>query len=163
LHDELIPVFPELVSQLPDHADLGTLAVLRLLTVYSSAQALAQAPFDDVARLLAEVSQHRWGPAQAQALHTLARASAASARAVAAAPCCGWSPTRPRPGGPRSPSARTCPACARRSASPAGGLPRRGRCTRGPGPRPPAPGGWRPAAWWCARWPCTCSTCTHGW
>jgi transposase len=84
LHDELVPVFPELVSQLPDHADLGAPAVLRLLALYSSARALAQAPLDDVTRLLEEVSAHRWGRAQAQALQEVARTSAASTRAVAA-------------------------------------------------------------------------------
>lgn len=84
LHDELVPVFPELVGQLPDHADLGAPAVLRLLAVYSSAHALAHAPLDDVARLLAETSQHRWGRPHAQALQEVARTSAASTRAVAA-------------------------------------------------------------------------------
>ena len=84
LHDELVPVFPELVSHLPEHADLGASAVLRLLSVYSSAQALAHAPLDDVVRTLAEVSAGRWGPAHAQALVELAQHSAASTRAVAA-------------------------------------------------------------------------------
>ena len=87
LHDELVPVFPELVGQLPDHADLGAPAILRLLAVYRSAHALAHAPLDDVARLLAEVSQHRWGRPHAQALQEVAhvaRTSAASTRAVAA-------------------------------------------------------------------------------
>ena len=87
LHDELVPVFPELVGQLPDHADLGAPAILRLLAVYSSAHALAYAPLDDVARLLAEVSQRRWGRPHAQALQEVAhvaRTSAASTRAVAA-------------------------------------------------------------------------------
>jgi hypothetical protein len=37
LHDELVIVFPELASHLPAHADLGSVAVLRLLSVYSSA------------------------------------------------------------------------------------------------------------------------------
>jgi transposase len=32
LHDELVPVFPELVSHLPEHADLGAPAVLHLLS-----------------------------------------------------------------------------------------------------------------------------------
>ncbi|HEX9414276.1 MAG TPA: IS110 family transposase, partial [Ktedonobacterales bacterium] len=84
LHDELVPVFPELVGHLPDHADLGAPAVLRLLTVYSSAQALAQVPLDDLGRLLEEVSAGRWGRAQAVALVDLAQHSAASTRAVAA-------------------------------------------------------------------------------
>ncbi len=84
LHDELVPVFPELVGHLPEHADLGAPAVLRLLTVYSSAQALAHAPLDDLTRLLEEVSQRRWGHAHAQALQALAQHSTASSRAVAA-------------------------------------------------------------------------------
>ena len=84
LHDELVTVFPELVGQLPEHADLGTPAVLRLLSVYSSAQTLAHAPLDDVARVLAEVSAARWGRTHAQALQDLAQHSAASTRAVAA-------------------------------------------------------------------------------
>src|SRR5262249_51756590 len=33
LHDELVPVFPELVSHLPERADLGSPAVLRRLSV----------------------------------------------------------------------------------------------------------------------------------
>jgi len=37
LHDELVPVFPELVGHLPERADLGSPAVLRLLSVFSSA------------------------------------------------------------------------------------------------------------------------------
>jgi transposase len=84
VHDELVPVFPELVGHLPEHADLGAPAVLRLLSVYSSAQALAHAPLDDLCRVLAEGSAGRWGRAHAQALQELARTSAASTRAVAA-------------------------------------------------------------------------------
>jgi hypothetical protein len=84
LHDELVPVFPELVSHLPDHADLGTPAVLRLLSRYSSAQALAQVPLDALQPVLEEVSERHWGRSQAQVLQALARQSAASTRAVAA-------------------------------------------------------------------------------
>lgn len=84
LHDELVPVFPELVSHLPAHADLGTPAVLRLLSRYSSAQALARVPVDELQRVCAEVSGQRWTRAHAQALQDLARRSAASTRAVAA-------------------------------------------------------------------------------
>jgi transposase len=84
LHDELVTVFPELVTHLPDRADLCAPAVLRLLGVYSSAQTLAQADLDDVARVLAESSERRGGRAQAKALQELARHSAASTRAVAA-------------------------------------------------------------------------------
>lgn len=84
LHDELVPVFPELVGHLPAHADLGAPPVLRLLCLYGSAQALAQAPLEDVSRVLAEVSAGRWGRAQAQVLQELAQHSAASTRAVAA-------------------------------------------------------------------------------
>jgi transposase len=84
LHDELVPVFPELVSHLPEHADLAAPAVLRLLSVYSSAQAVAHAPLDALTRTLAEVSAGRWGAAHAQALVAVAQHSAASSRAVAA-------------------------------------------------------------------------------
>jgi transposase len=84
LHDELVPVFPELVGHLPDHADLGAPAVLRLLTVYSSAQSLARAPLDALSHVLEEASAGRWGLAQAEALQGLARTAAASTRAVAA-------------------------------------------------------------------------------
>ena len=84
LHDELVPVFPELVDHLPDHADLGAEAVLRLLAVYSSASAFAQAPLDALSRVLAEVSAGRWALPQAQALHAVARSATASSRAGAA-------------------------------------------------------------------------------
>ncbi len=84
LHDELVPVFPELVGHLPNHADLGAPAVLRLLTVYRSAQSLARAPLDALSHVLEEASAGRWGLAQAEALQGLARTSAASTRAVAA-------------------------------------------------------------------------------
>lgn len=84
LHDELVPVFPELVGQRPEHADLGTPAVLRLLNRYSSAQALAQAALDELSRMVEEVSEHRWGRTHAQALQALAQHSTASSRAVAA-------------------------------------------------------------------------------
>lgn len=84
LHDELVTVFPELVGHLPARADLGTAAVLRLLTRSSSAQAMAQTPLDDLTRVLEEVSAGRWGYEQAAALHEVAAHSAASTRAVAA-------------------------------------------------------------------------------
>lgn len=86
LHDELVPVFPELVSHLRDHlhADLGVEAVLRLLTVDSSAAAVAHASRDDLTRVLGEVSAGRWARPQAQALQEVARSSTASTRAVAA-------------------------------------------------------------------------------
>jgi transposase len=84
LHDELVPVFPELVSHLPEHADLGAPAVLHLLSRHSSAQALAQVPLNELSRVLEEVSERHWGRAQAQALQELAQHSAASTRAVAA-------------------------------------------------------------------------------
>jgi transposase len=84
LHDELVPVFPALVGHRPERADLGTPAVLRLLAVYSSAQALARAAVDDLSRVVEEVSEHRWGRTQAQALPDLAQHSTARTRAVAA-------------------------------------------------------------------------------
>ena len=66
LHDEWVPVFPELVAHRPEQADLGSPAVVRLLTVYRSAQALALVPRDDRGRRLEEVSAGRWGRAQAE-------------------------------------------------------------------------------------------------
>ena len=67
---------PELVrflSTLPGRTDLGEPAVLALLSTYSSAQALAQVPLDEVATTLERVSGGRWGREQAQALQELAR------------------------------------------------------------------------------------------
>ena len=84
LHDELVPLFPELVSHLPHHADLGDPAILTFLSQYSSAQTIAAAPLANLAALLAEASDHRWGEEEAQALHLLAQHSAASTRAVPA-------------------------------------------------------------------------------
>jgi len=84
LHDELVLGFPELASHLPDHTDLGTPAILRLLGTYSAAQALAQAPVEEVSQTLSDASGQRWGRSEAQALQTLAQQSAASTRAVAA-------------------------------------------------------------------------------
>lgn len=85
VQDELVPLFPELMSHLPRHADLGDPAILGFLSRYSSAQAIAHAPLADVATLLVECSSGRWGQAEAQTLHALAQHSAASTRAVAAA------------------------------------------------------------------------------
>ncbi len=84
LHDELGPVFPERVAHLPERADLGAPAVLRLLSRSSSAQALAGAPLEEVSQVVEEVSAGRWGRPQAQALQERAQRSAASTRAVAA-------------------------------------------------------------------------------
>jgi hypothetical protein len=88
LHAELVPVFPELVSHLPAHADLGAPAVLHLLSRSSSAQALAQVPLDELQpvreQVREQVRERRWGRAQAQALQELAQRSAARTRAVAA-------------------------------------------------------------------------------
>jgi transposase len=87
LHDELVVLFPEFVrflSTLPGRADLGEPTVLGLLNRYSSAQALARAPLEEVVRALDQVSAGRWGREQAQALHNLAQRSTASSRAVAA-------------------------------------------------------------------------------
>jgi transposase len=87
LHDELVPLFPEFVrflSTLPGRADLGDPAVLQLLHTDSSAQALAQAPREELATVLDRLSRGRWGQEHAQALQELAQRSPASARAVAA-------------------------------------------------------------------------------
>jgi transposase len=87
LHDELVVLFPELVrflSSLPGHTDLGTPAVVQLLCTYSSAQAVAQAPLDELSAVLERLSGGRWGQDQARAVQELARRSTASTRAVAA-------------------------------------------------------------------------------
>ena len=84
LHDELVPLFPELMGHLPHHASLSDPAWLTFLSQYSSAHAIARAPLADLSRTLAEASGKRWGEPEAQALQALAQHSAASTRAVAA-------------------------------------------------------------------------------
>jgi transposase len=87
LHDELVTLFPEFVrflSTLPGRTDLGEPAVLALLSTYSSAQALAQVPLDELTTTLERVSGGRWGRDQAHALRELAGRSTASTRAVSA-------------------------------------------------------------------------------
>ena len=87
LHDELVLVFPEfpaVLAHLPGAADLGSPSVLHLLSVYSSAQALASAAAHAVAATLQEVSARRWGAAEADLLQQAACRSTASTRAVAA-------------------------------------------------------------------------------
>ncbi len=84
LLDELVVAFPELPEHLPGHCDLAHPAVLDLLSSYGSASAIAAADPTELATHLAEQSAGRWGAAEAEALHALARTSAASTRAVAA-------------------------------------------------------------------------------
>lgn len=84
VQDELVAVFPELPTHLPGKADLAAPSILKLLAQYASAQALTQVPLRTVTRVLAQVSAQRWGKAEALALQTLARESAASTRAVVA-------------------------------------------------------------------------------
>lgn len=84
VQDELVLLFPELMSHLPQGADLGSRAILKLLSTYPSAEQLAQAKLSAVAKLLNEQSAGRWGKAEAQVLQTLAQHSTASKRAVAA-------------------------------------------------------------------------------
>jgi len=87
LHDELVVLFPEFVRflpTLPGRTDLGEPAVLHLLGTYSSARALADVPLEELSRVLAQVSDGRWGQSQASAVQELARRSTASSRAVAA-------------------------------------------------------------------------------
>lgn len=87
LHDELVLLFPEFVCflpSLPGHPDLGEPAVLELLAIDSSAQALAHVPLDELSATLERLTNGRWGLDQAQALQTLAQHSTASSRAVAA-------------------------------------------------------------------------------
>lgn len=84
LHDELVPLFPELVGHLPHHADLADPVILTFLSHYSSAHAVKEAALAALTLTLAQASGHRWGEAEAQALQHLAHQSAASPRAVAA-------------------------------------------------------------------------------
>jgi transposase len=84
LLDELIVVFPELPSHLPDNTDLANPAILHLLGSYGSAQALAAAPLAELTALLTEQSGGRWGEEQARQLQAVAKGSAASTRAVMA-------------------------------------------------------------------------------
>ncbi len=84
LHDELVPLFPELMSHLPHHADLADPAILTFLSQYSSAHAIAAAPLADLTATEAEVSGNRWGEPEALKLAALAQHSAASPRAVPA-------------------------------------------------------------------------------
>src|SRR5262249_7867579 len=84
LHDELVPLFPELVSHLPQRASLADPAVLTFLSTSSSAQAIAAARLSDLTTTLTEASGKRWGEPEALAVQQLAQHSAASTRAVAA-------------------------------------------------------------------------------
>jgi transposase len=79
-----VVVFPELPDHTPERCDLATPALLQLLGTYGSAQALAAAPPEAVASLLAQHSRGAWSTSQAQTLQALAAGSAASTRAVAA-------------------------------------------------------------------------------
>jgi transposase len=56
LHDELVPLLPELVGQVPHHADWLGPVMLALLSRYSSAQAIACAPLAELTATLAEAS-----------------------------------------------------------------------------------------------------------
>jgi transposase len=84
LRDELVVLFPELPEHTPEQCDLFAPALLHLLVTYSSAQALAQAPLEEVTATLTQVSAGRWTQEQAETLQRLAQQSAASSRAVAA-------------------------------------------------------------------------------
>ena len=84
LLDELVVVFPELPSHLPEHTDLANPAVLHLLGAYGSARALAEAGLAEVTAMLGEHCGGRWGQEQAEQLQALAKGSAASTRAVIA-------------------------------------------------------------------------------
>ena len=84
LHDDLVPLFPELVGQLPHRASLSDPAILTDLRRYSSAQAIAGANVTELTHTLAEASSKRWGQAEALAVQQLAQRSAASTRAVTA-------------------------------------------------------------------------------
>jgi transposase len=84
LHDELVPLFSELVGHLPQRASLADPAILSFLSHYSSAQAIARAELGELIQCLATSSSKRWGEPEALAVQRLAQHSAASTRAVAA-------------------------------------------------------------------------------
>jgi hypothetical protein len=84
LHDELVPLFPELPRHLPHHASLSDPATLTFLSRYSSAQTIAGADVTALTHTLAEASGKRWGEPEAQTVQQLAQRSAASTRAVTA-------------------------------------------------------------------------------
>lgn len=84
LRDELVLVFPELPQHRPEHCDLFTPALLRLLVRYPSAQAVADASLEALTACLQEVSGARWGEEDATALQKRATHSAASSRAIRA-------------------------------------------------------------------------------
>jgi transposase len=87
LHDELVVLFPEfvrLVARWPGATDLGTPALLQLLSSHPSAQAVAAAAGEALAARLGDVSAGRWGQAEATALRDAAAASVAGTRAVVA-------------------------------------------------------------------------------
>jgi hypothetical protein len=87
LHDELVvrfPAFVRFLPTLPGRTDLGEPAVRPLVSRSSSARALADVPLEVLRRLLAELSEGRWGQSHASALQELARRATASSRAVAA-------------------------------------------------------------------------------
>jgi transposase len=83
LQDELVVLFPEFVRflpSLPGHPYLGEPAILHLLRAYRSAQALAQAPLDELSAALERLSGGHWGQDQAYAIQELARRHRARAR-----------------------------------------------------------------------------------
>jgi transposase len=87
LHDALVlvfPAFPQALAHLPGATDRGSAHVLRTLSVYRSAQALASAAPATVGSTLREVRGGRWGAAAACLLQSAARTAAASTRAGAA-------------------------------------------------------------------------------
>jgi transposase len=84
LRDELVVLFPELPQHTPGDCALFTPTLLQLLGRYSSAQAIAAVPLEELTGVLTEVSDERWGEEEAKALQELARHSAASTRAVRA-------------------------------------------------------------------------------
>jgi transposase len=84
LRDELVVLFPELPGHTPERCALMAPSLLRVLSVYGSAQAMAQAPLADLTALLEAVSEGRWTTVHAAALQHLAQRSAAGTRAVGA-------------------------------------------------------------------------------
>lgn len=84
LRDELVVLFPELPDHTPGQRALMDPAVLRVLEVYSSARAIAQAVPDELTPLLMRVSDGEWTREHADDLQRVARQSAASSRAVTA-------------------------------------------------------------------------------
>jgi hypothetical protein len=110
LHDELVVLFPARVRALPrllpGRTDQGQPAILQLVSTWSSAQALAHAPLEQ----LSAGQQWGWGAAEAQALQNWGQKAPDLSRGMHG--LLAWPRSRPRPaGGARTPGTAPRPAC----------------------------------------------------